>query len=70
MEQLDQKLPGSSTFVENLSNVKKAGRRSSSTPRSRRRWARRSSSVLLGKAQPADALDQAAQATNDALSGG
>jgi ABC-type glycerol-3-phosphate transport system substrate-binding protein len=27
-------------------------------------------SVLLGKAEPADALDEAAQATNDALSGG
>jgi ABC-type glycerol-3-phosphate transport system substrate-binding protein len=26
--------------------------------------------VMLGKAQPADALDQAAQATNDALNGG
>jgi ABC-type glycerol-3-phosphate transport system substrate-binding protein len=27
-------------------------------------------SVLLGKAQPQEALDEAAQTTNDALSGG
>ena len=71
VKQLDQNLPGSSTFVaEPVQREEGPARRSSSTPPSRRRWARRSSSVLLGKAQPAEALDQAAQATNDALSGG
>ena len=69
-QQLDQNLPGSATFVENLSNVKKARPPSSSTPRSPRRWARRSSRCCSARPQPAEALDQAAEATNAALSGG
>jgi len=68
--QLDQNLSGSSTFVENLSNVKKARPSVEQYPAISEAMGQAIVAVLLGKAQPQDALDQAAQATNDALSGG
>jgi multiple sugar transport system substrate-binding protein len=69
-KQLDQNLPGSSTFVQNLANVKKARPSVEQYPAISEAMGQAIVSVLLGKAQPADALDEAAQATNDALSGG
>ena len=69
-KQLDQNLPGSSTFVKNLSNVKKVRPAVEQYPAISEAMGQAIVSVLLGKAEPADALDEAAQATNDALSGG
>jgi len=69
-QQLDQNLPGSSTFVKNLSNVKKVRPAVEQYPAISEAMGQAIVSVLLGKAEPADALDEAAQATNDALSGG
>ena len=70
VKQLDQNLPGSSTFVENLSNVKKVRPSVEQYPAISEAMGQAIVAVMLGKAQPADALDQAAQATNDALNGG
>ena len=69
-QQLDQNLPGSSTFVKNLSNVKKVRPAVEQYPAISEAMGQAIVSVLLGKAEPGEALDQAAQATNDALSGG
>jgi multiple sugar transport system substrate-binding protein len=70
VKQLNQNLPGSSTFVENLSNVKKVRPAVEQYPAISEAMGQAVVAVMLGKAQPADALDQAAQATNDALNGG
>jgi multiple sugar transport system substrate-binding protein len=70
VKQLDQKLPGSSTFVANLSNVKKARPSVEQYPAISEAMGQAVVAVLLGKAQPAQALDQAAQTTNAALNGG
>jgi multiple sugar transport system substrate-binding protein len=69
-KQLDQNLPGSSTFVQNLSNVKKARPSLEQYPAISEAMGQAIVSVLLGKAEPAQALDEAARTTNDALSGG
>jgi multiple sugar transport system substrate-binding protein len=69
-KQLDKNLPGSSTFVQNLSNVKKARPSLEQYPAISEAMGQAIVSVLLGKAEPAQALDDAAKATNDALSGG
>ncbi|HVQ18818.1 MAG TPA: ABC transporter substrate-binding protein, partial [Actinomycetes bacterium] len=69
-QKLDQNLPGSSTFVQNLSNVKKARPAVEKYPAISEAMGQAIVAVLLGKAQPAEALDEAAQTTNDALSGG
>jgi len=68
--QLDKNLPGSATFVQNLSNVEKARPSVEQYPAISEAMGQAIVAVLLGKAQPADALDEAAQTTNDALSGG
>ncbi|HEX3221848.1 MAG TPA: ABC transporter substrate-binding protein [Nocardioides sp.] len=70
VEQLDRKLPGSSTFVKNLSNVKKARPSVEQYPTISEAMGQAIVAVMLGKAQPAEALDQAAAATDTALSGG
>jgi len=70
VKQLDQNLPGSSTFVKNLSNVKKVRPAVEQYPAISEAMGQAVVAVLLGKQQPAQALDEAAQATNDALSGG
>ena len=59
-QQLDQNLPGSSTFVENLSNVKKARPPVEQYPAISEAMGQAIVAVLLGKAQPGDALDEAA----------
>jgi len=69
-EKLDQNLPGSATFVENLSNVEKARPSVEQYPAISEAMGQAIVSVLLGKAEPQEALDEAAQTTNDALSGG
>jgi multiple sugar transport system substrate-binding protein len=69
-KQLDQNLPGSGTFVENLSNVKKARPSVEQYPAISEAMGQAIVAVMLGKAQPQEALDEAAQTTNDALSGG
>jgi multiple sugar transport system substrate-binding protein len=69
-QQLDKNLAGSSTFVENLTNVKKARPSVEQYPQISEAMGQAIVSVLLGKAQPQEALDEAAQTTNDALSGG
>ncbi len=69
VKQLNKNLPGSSTFVANLSNVKKVRPAVEQYPAISEAMGQAIVSVLLGKAQPAAALDQAAQATDAALSG-
>jgi multiple sugar transport system substrate-binding protein len=69
-KQLDRNLPGSATFVQNLSNVKKARPSVEQYPAISEAMGQAIVAVMLGKAQPAEALDEAAQTTNDALSGG
>jgi len=69
-EKLDQNLPGSATFVENLSNVEKARPSVEQYPAISEAMGQAIVAVLLGKAEPQEALDEAAQTTNDALSGG
>jgi multiple sugar transport system substrate-binding protein len=70
VKQLNQNLPGSSTFVENLSNVKKTRPAVEQYPAISEAMGQAIVAVMLGKAQPAEALDQAATATNNALNGG
>jgi multiple sugar transport system substrate-binding protein len=70
VKQLNKKLPGSSTFVANLANVKKVRPAVEQYPAISEAMGQAIVSVLLGKAQPAAALDTAAQATNSALGGG
>jgi multiple sugar transport system substrate-binding protein len=69
VKQLNKNLPGSSTFVANLSNVKKTRPAVEKYPAVSEAMGQAIVSVLLGKAQPADALEQAAQTANAALSG-
>jgi multiple sugar transport system substrate-binding protein len=69
VQKLNKSLPGSSTFVANLSNVKKVRPSVTQYPAISEAMGQAIVSVLLGKAQPAAALAQAAQATDAALSG-
>lgn len=69
LAQLNETLPGTSTFVENLSNVKKVRPTVEQYPDVSEALGQAIMSVLLGKAQPSDALNTAAQATDDALAG-
>ncbi len=70
VKQLNQTLPGSSTFVENLSNVTKVRPAVEQYPAISEAMGQAIVAVMLGKAQPADALDEAATTTNNALNGG
>jgi multiple sugar transport system substrate-binding protein len=69
LDQLNQNLPGSATFVENLSNVKTVRPTVEQYPDISEALGQAIMSVMLGEAQPADALGKAAQATDDALAG-
>jgi multiple sugar transport system substrate-binding protein len=69
-QQLDENLPGSSTFVKNLSNVKKVRPAVEQYPAISEAMGQAIVAVMLGKSEPAEALDQAAEATNAALNGG
>ena len=67
--ELTQKVPGTETFIENLSNVKKARPTVPQYPTISQALGQAIGSVLLGTAQPADALNTAAQAADAALAG-
>lgn len=68
-DQLNQKLPGSATFVENLSNVKKVRPTVEQYPAISQALGQAIVAVMLGKEEPAAALDSAAKATDAALAG-
>ena len=68
-QKLDQNLPGSSTFVQNLSNVKKVRPTVEQYPDISEALGQAIVSVMLGKDQPAAALNSAAQAADTALAG-
>jgi multiple sugar transport system substrate-binding protein len=67
--ELTQQVPGTETFIENLSNVKKARPTVPQYPTISQALGQAIVSVLLGTAQPADALNTAAQAADAALAG-
>jgi multiple sugar transport system substrate-binding protein len=64
---LNDQLPGSGIFVENLSNVKKARPTVEQYPAVSEALGQAIVSVMLGKDQPADALNAAAKAADAAL---
>jgi multiple sugar transport system substrate-binding protein len=66
---LNEQLPGSATFVENLSNVKKVRPTVEQYPAISEALGQAVVAVMLGKDQPADALNSAAQAADAALAG-
>ena len=67
LDKLNENLPGSATFVENLSNVKKVRPQVEQYPAISEALGQAIVSVMLGKEQPADALNTAAQAADAAL---
>lgn len=69
VDKLNENLPGSAVFVENLSNVQKARPTVEQYPAISEALGQAIMSVLLGEAQPADALTTAAAATDEALAG-
>jgi multiple sugar transport system substrate-binding protein len=66
---LNETLPGSATFVANLSNVKKVRPTVEQYPDISEALGQAIVSVMLGKDQPAAALNTAAQAADAALAG-
>ena len=66
---LDEQLPGSGVFVQNLSNVEKARPTVEQYPAISEALGQAIVSVMLGKTQPSDALNTAAQAADAALAG-
>ncbi|WP_029367648.1 ABC transporter substrate-binding protein [Mycobacterium sp. UM_WWY] len=68
-DQLNQKLPGSATFVENLANVKNVRPTVEQYPAISEALGQAIVAVMLGKEQPADALNSAARAADAALAG-
>jgi multiple sugar transport system substrate-binding protein len=69
LTKLNENLPGSSTFVENLSNVKMVRPQVEQYPAVSEALGQAIVSVMLGKDQPAAALNTAAQAADAALAG-
>ena len=67
LSKLNENVPGTSTFVENLDNVKKVRPTVSQYPDVSEALGQAIVSVMLGKEQPAAALDSAAQAADTAL---
>ena len=70
VKQMNDKLPGLKTFIDNLSNVKQARPQVEEYPKISEALGNAIVGVLLGKLSPQDALDQAATATDEALAGG
>jgi multiple sugar transport system substrate-binding protein len=66
---LNENVPGTETFVQNLSNVKKVRPTVEQYPDISEALGQAIVSVMLGKEQPADALNSAAQAADAALAG-
>ncbi|TGD86691.1 ABC transporter substrate-binding protein [Mycolicibacterium sp. CH28] len=69
VDQLDKKLPGSATFIANMDNVRKIRPTVEQYPAISEALGQAIVSVMLGSAQPAEALDTAAQAADKALAG-
>lgn len=69
VSQMNKNLPGVKTFIDNLGNVKQARPQLTSYPKISEALGNAIVGVLLGKLSPQAALDQAEQATNQALSG-
>jgi multiple sugar transport system substrate-binding protein len=69
LAKMDEKLPGSSSFVANLNNVKKVRPQVEQYPAISEALGQAIVSVMLGKDQPASALNSAAQAADTALAG-
>ena len=68
--QMNKKLPGLKTYIENLSNVKQARPQVAEYPKISEALGNAIVGVLLGKLSPQQALDQASSATDQALSSG
>ncbi|WP_101952869.1 ABC transporter substrate-binding protein [Mycobacterium sp. 3519A] len=69
LAKMNEKLPGSTTFVENLNNVKKVRPQVEQYPAVSEALGQAIVAVMLGKDQPATALNGAAQAADTALAG-
>jgi multiple sugar transport system substrate-binding protein len=69
-QQMDSTLPGVSTFISNLGNVKQARPQIASYPKISQVLGNMIVSVLLGKSQPQAALTAAAQQVNQILAAG
>jgi multiple sugar transport system substrate-binding protein len=69
LAKMDEKLPGSATFVANLNNVKKVRPQVEQYPAISEALGQAIVSVMLGKDQPAPALKTAADAADTALAG-
>ena len=69
VDQMNQKLPGLKTFIENLNNVKQARPQVTAYPQISEALGNSIVGVLLGKMSPQEALSQSAAATNQALGG-
>ena len=67
VKQLNEKQPGTGVFVQNLANVKQARPTVAQYPKISEALGQAIVSVLLGQAQPADALSTAAKTTDAAL---
>jgi multiple sugar transport system substrate-binding protein len=68
-QQMNAKLPGVKTFIDNLANVKNARPQTPEYPKISLALSNAIVAVMLGKLDPQAALDQAAAATNSALAG-
>lgn len=66
--QIDQKMPGTGVFVQNLNNVKKSKPAVSQYPEVAKALGQAIVSVMLGRAEPGPALNEAAAVANAALS--
>jgi multiple sugar transport system substrate-binding protein len=69
VDELNKNVPGTATFVENLNNVKTVRPQVEQYPAISEALGQAIVSVMLGKEQPAAALDTAAQAADAALAG-
>lgn len=69
LDQLNENVPGTAAFVENLNNVKKVRPQVEQYPTISESLGQAIVSVMLGKEQPADALNSAAKAADEALAG-
>ena len=70
LTQMNATLPGVTTFIDNLANVSNARPQVEAYPKISEALGNAIVGVLLGRLTPQAALDQAAAATNTALSGG
>jgi multiple sugar transport system substrate-binding protein len=66
---MNSALPGVNTFIDNLANVKQARPQIATYPQISAVLANMVISVLLGKAEPKAALDDAAAKVNSILAG-